>query len=174
MTFENTAVLLEQLRPLHVPAALQIQSEAYPAFLVEEEHVFVSRINLANSYCYAAIRRGELLGYLLAHGWRRGTPAPVGTALTDGIPSEVLFIHDLATASSGRGLGIGRKLIFHAFEAAAQDGLQDAELIAVEGAADYWRRLGFVESRVSGALRAKLSTYGTRARWMTRAISLAP
>lgn len=173
MTFENNTLLLEKLRPLHVPAALQIQSEAYPAFLVEEEHVFLSRMNLVNSYCYAAVRGGELLGYLLAHGWRRGTPAPVGTALTDGVPSEVLFIHDLATALSGRGLGIGRKLITHAFELAAQDGLQDAELIAVEGAANYWRRLGFVEGAISEPLRAKVARYGTRARWMTREILAA-
>lgn len=174
MTLENKALLFEKFSPLHVPAALQIQSEAYPAFLIEDEHAFVSRISLAASYCLAATRGEELLGYLLAHGWSRETPAPVGTVLMDGVPSEALFIHDLATASSGRGLGIGRKLVTRAFELAAQDGLQRAELIAVEGAADYWRKLGFGEDAISEALQAKLATYGTHACWMTREIVSEP
>ena len=57
-----------------------------------------------------------------------------------------------------------------AFELAAGDGLREAALIAVEGAADYWRGLGFVEGPVSGELRAKVATYGSLACWMTREI----
>ena len=41
---------------------------------------------------------------------------------------------------------------------------------AVEGAAEYWRTLGFAEEAVSGELGEKLATYGSRARWMTREI----
>jgi len=52
-----------------------------------------------------------------------------------------------------------------------RDGLRRAELIAVEGAAGYWRRLGFIESDASGGLREKVATYGTHARWMTCDIS---
>lgn len=166
----NTAISIETLRPQDISAALNLQRETYPPFLMEEEDVFLSRINLAASYCFAAKHRGELLGYLLAHGWKHQSPPPLGTVLVDGARSEVLFIHDLAVSSSHRGLGVGQGLIARAFELAAQDGLRRAELIAVEGAADYWRRLDFAEGTVSGELSEKLSTYGTLARWMARDI----
>jgi GNAT superfamily N-acetyltransferase len=171
MSRDTSAISIEALRHQDLPAALNIQREAYPPFLVEDEAAFLSRINLAASYCFAAKREGALLGYLLAHGWKRQSPPALGALLADGVPSEVLFIHDLAVSPASRGLGVGQKLIARAFQLAAQDGLRSAELIAVEGAANYWRQFGFVEAAVSEALSEKLGTYGSLARWMTREIT---
>lgn len=153
-----------------MPAAIKIQAEIYPKFLIEDESVFLGRINLAASYCLAAKHEHELLGYLLAHGWSRQSPPPLGAVLSDGVPSEVLFIHDLGVSPSRRRLGVGHRLLTRAFELAAHDGLRSAELIAVAGAADYWRRIGFDEGPVSDGLLKKLEPYGPLARWMTRAI----
>lgn len=170
MSRDNPDISIKALGRRDLPVALNIQTEAYPPFLVEEEGVFLSRISLAASYCLAAKHGEELLGYLIAHGWKRQSPPPLGTLLADGVPSEVLFIHDLAVSSSSRGLRVGQRLVKRAFELAAQDGLRSVELIAVEGAADYWRLLGFGEGAVSGELLEKLRTYGALARWMTREI----
>lgn len=170
MSHENSAIFIEALGPQDLSAALKIQKEAYPPFLVEEEAVFVSRMNLGASYCFAAKHRTGLLGYLLAHGWRRQSPPSLGALLVDDAPSEVLFIHDLAVSASSRGLGVGRRLINRAFELAAQDGLRRAELVAVEGAAEYWRGLGFVEGAGSDEFSEKVGMYGSFARWMTRDI----
>lgn len=170
MLRENPSIAIQALGRRDLPAALDIQAQTYPAFLVEEADAFRSRIDLSASYCLAAKHGGDLLGYVLAHGWRSQSPPSVGTVLADGVPGEVLFIHDLAVAPARHGLGVGHRLIARAFELAFQDGLRRAELIAVEGAADYWRRLGFVEEAVSGELRAKVGTYGPLARWMTRQI----
>jgi len=171
MSRENPAIAVEALGRHDLPAALDLQKAAYPSFLVEGEGAFLSRIELAASYCLAAKHGEALLGYLLAHGWKRQSPPPLGTVLAEGMPSEVLFMHDLAVASAKRGLRVGERLIARAFELAARDGLRSAELIAVEGAADYWRRLGFVDGAVSGELSEKLATYGPLARWMTRDIA---
>ena len=170
MSDDPSAISIAAFGRQDLPAALSLQNAIYPSFLVEEEDAFLSRINLTASYCLTAKQGDALLGYLLAHGWKRGAPPPVGTVLADGMPSEVLFIHDLAVSPSTRGLGVGQRLIARTFERAARDGLRSAELIAVEGAAGYWRRLGFSESDASGALLEKLATYGTQARWMTRDI----
>ncbi|BAK68543.1 putative acetyltransferase [Sphingobium sp. SYK-6] len=174
MARETPPFSIQPLSAGDLPAALAIQSASYPAFLIEAEAPFLSRIMLSGSYCLAALREGPreqaMLGYLLAHGWRRESPPPVGAVLADGGPREVLFVHDLAVSSLGRGLGVGRSLVMRAFELAARDGIRSAELIAVEGAADYWRALGFVEGVVSPDLAAKVATYGDPARWMTRAI----
>ncbi|WP_033919373.1 GNAT family N-acetyltransferase [Sphingomonas sp. 37zxx] len=163
------AIALRRFAPDDLGTALAIQSAAYPAFLVEPADAFASRLMLAASYCLVAARDGVVIAYLLAHGWPRESPAAIGAVLTDGA-SEVLFLHDLAVAKAGRGTGIGRKLVVQALALAAEDGLAAAELIAVAGAAGYWRALGFCESAVSAALAAKVAGYGPEARWMTRAL----
>ena len=166
-----TPVLLRRLKRADLPAALKIQSETYPAFLLEGEEAFASRLDVAAPYCLAAIREEGLVGYLLAHGWPHRSPPEIGASLSRTAPGEVLFIHDLAVGSTGRGLGIGRKLVGEAFELAARDGLQAAELIAVEGAAPYWTRLGFTQAAsIAPTLASKVADYGTAARWMERRI----
>lgn len=121
----------------------------------------------------AARRAGALIGYLLAHGWPRGSPPAVGTVLDPLAARDVLFLHDLALAPAARGLGVGERLVAAALDAARRDGLTDAELIAVEGAAGYWRRLGFREAPMTDVLAAKVAGYGMAARWMTRRLAAA-
>lgn len=169
MSQKHSAFSVRALEPADLPAALAIQSETYPAFLLEDERAFASRLDLAATYCLAATHDGTLIAYLLAHGWPRQAPPAVGTVL-GADASEVLFIHDLAVSPAGRGSGIGRTLVARAFDLAAGDGLKTAELIAVEGAAGYWRTLGFAEAAASADLAAKVAAYGPRARWMTREI----
>lgn len=159
------------LRPLileDMPALLAVQCEVYPAFLWEDEQSLASRLTRADTYCMAALREEKLVAYLIAHGWASRAPPSLDMALEGGVPSEVLLIHDLAVSSRGRGLGIGRCLIEYAFERAIGDGLRRAELVAVDGAADYWRRLGFSQNAASRDLIDKAATYGAGACWMTR------
>jgi len=150
--------------------ALEIQALAYPAFLVESETSFASRLDAAMSYCLTAHREGKLAGYVLAHGWQRHAPPEVGVPLPDQGSGETLFIHDLAIAPVGRGQGIGRKLIACAFDLAKGDGLMSAELVAVEGAANFWRGMGFAELQPTLEIAAKLAGYGREARWMGRSL----
>jgi GNAT superfamily N-acetyltransferase len=170
MASESPSLSITPLGPQDLPAALALQAQAYPPFLVEDEAAFLSRIALPASYCLGARQGNRLLGYLLAHGWSHGSPPPLGSVLADDGPGEVLFIHDLAVSPEQRGLKVGQRLVARAAELAVRDGLRRAELIAVEGAAEYWRTLGFAEETVSGELGEKLATYGSRARWMTREI----
>ncbi|HWA63931.1 MAG TPA: GNAT family N-acetyltransferase [Caulobacteraceae bacterium] len=170
MTREASDVCVRPLTTSDLAAALAIQSQSYPAFLREDEAAFASRLALPASYCLAAERGGVLVGYLLAHGWPRQSPPAVGARLAAEGPSEVLFIHDLSISPSGRGAGVGRRLIDRAFALAGRDGLGTAELIAVEGAASYWRTLGFAQAAASAPLAAKVAAYGPQAVWMTRGI----
>lgn len=170
MSSESSVIIVRPLRPSDLPAALALQSQTYPSFLLEDEAAFASRLRVAAPYCLAATRGEALIGYLLAHGWPSQAPPPVGSVLAPDAPSEVLFLHDLAVSAAGRGEGVGRKLVARAFELAARDGLRIAELIAVEGAASYWRTLGFVETFAPPGLAAKVAGYGPEARWMTRQI----
>lgn len=150
--------------------ALAIQSEAYPAFLVESEVSFASRLDAEYPYCLAATVGGRLSGYVLAHGWHRSSPPELGAPLSGAGPVEILFIHDLAVATAGQGLGIGRRLVDHAFDLAMHDGLKSAELVAVEGAAGFWKTMGFVTLDATPEIAAKLAGYGRGATWMGRTI----
>lgn len=167
----DPAILIRPLRPADLADALAIQEASYPAFLREDAPAFLSRLEIDASYCFAATRDGTLIAYILAHGWPSQSPPSVGTILPRRAAREVLFIHDLAVARAGRGTGVGRRLVAEALRQAASNGLATAELIAVEGAADYWRTLGFGEAPCSPDLAAKLASYGPAARWMTRPIA---
>lgn len=149
-------------------AALALQAASYPAFLCEGAEAFASRLAVPAPYCLAATRGAALVGYLLAHGWASEAPPPVDTVLAADGPGDVLYVHDLAVSPHERGSGLGRQLIGQAFDLARQDGFRRAELIAVEGAAGFWRSLGFIEGTPSARLAAKVAGYGAEARWMTR------
>lgn len=169
MTDETAATSIRPLALSDVPAMLRIEAAAYPPALQEGEPMFASRLRLAAAFSQAATRDGELVAYLIAHGWPAQAPPPLGAVVTDA-PSQVLYIQDLAVSPAGRGWGTGRKLVQRAFDEAARDGLARAELIAVEGAASFWSALGFREATAPPPLAAKIATYGPQARWMSRPI----
>ena len=94
---------------------------------------------------------------MLAHGWQRNAPPPLGKPLEEVGSAEILFIHDLAVATAGQGLGIGRRLVDHAFDLAVHDGLKSAELVAVEDGAGFWTTIGFVTLYATPEIAAKLA-----------------
>ncbi len=148
--------------------AQALQRDAYAPFLLEDARAFSSRITHESSYCLIAICGKKLVAYLLAHGWRPKSPPRLGEMLSPTGEAEVLFIHDLAVAPPARGSGVGRRLIAQVLASAARDGLRSAELIAVSGAAPYWKKLGFTQVQVSPELRAKIALYGVDACLMER------
>lgn len=161
-------ISIETLERCDVPAALDLQATIYPTSLLEGEDAFLSRISFSASYCLGAKQEGQLVGYLIAHGWKHRSPPPLGASLAHNAPIEILFLHDLAVSPLKRSLRVGQSLVNRAFEMARRDGLLTAELVAVEGAANFWHRIGFVETAAATDVQQKLRTYGNTARWMTR------
>lgn len=151
-----------------MPAALDLQATIYPTSLLEGEDAFLSKISFSASYCLGAKQEGQLVGYLIAHGWKHRSPPPLGTSLAHDAPIEILFLHDLAVSPLKRSQRVGQSLVNHTFEMARRDGLFTAELVAIEGAANFWRSIGFVETAAATDVQQKLETYGNTARWMTR------
>ena len=71
---DQTGLVLRRMQTEDLPAALELQSQSYPDFLVESEQAFASRLDVAAPYCLVALLDGALVGYLLAHGWRNIVP----------------------------------------------------------------------------------------------------
>lgn len=156
-----------------LPAAMAIQRAGYPVPLQEDEAAFASRLEVGGALCSVAERggagrNGEIFAYCLAHGWRAGSPPTLGAVLQLSDAAQVLFIHDLCIAASARGSGAGRCMAEHCCEAGRAAGLTRAELVAVSGAAPFWRSMGFTDGVPDAALRVKLAGYGADARWMWR------
>ncbi|MFN4286919.1 MAG: GNAT family N-acetyltransferase [Brevundimonas sp.] len=156
------------IRPLtlaDLPAALALQAGNYPPALHDGPEAFASRIRVAPQWCWAVEREGELLAYLLSHPWMRLSPPAPDTVL-ERAQGDCWYIHDLSVAPEARGLGLARQLIEHG--AAAQT-LKRSELIAVEGARDFWLRHGWSDARaLPPALHDKVMAYGASAAYMVR------
>lgn len=162
------AAVIRTLLVADLPGVVGIQAASYPLSLREGRDALASRITLPSSYCLAATWGGVLQGYLLAHGWTSESPPAFGSALaSEGIGSEVLYIHDLAVAASGGGVRLGRELVARAVASSRSQGLRRAELIAVDGAVGYWLKAGFTKSPAPPNVARKLPSYGPRSSWMT-------
>ena len=155
------------IRPLtlaDVPAALALQADGYPEALWDGEAAFVSRMVVAPNWCWALERDGRLEGYLLSHPWASFSPPTPDTVL-DRAEGDVWYIHDLSTARDARGRGVGGALL--AACEAANSGIRRSELVAVDGAAPYWSRLGW-RPAMTGAVTGQVAKYGPAAIYMAR------
>ena len=155
------------IRPLtlaDLPAALALQAAGYPEALWDGEDAFASRMTVAPDWCWAFERDGSLEGYLLSHPWTTMSPPTPDTVL-DRAEGDVWYIHDLSTAQAARGRGVGRALL--AACEAAHPQVRRSELVAVDGAEPYWRRLGW-RPAMAGPIAAKVAKYGPAAGYMVR------
>ncbi len=163
-----TDVVLRPMTPQDLDDVLALQAQGYPAALHDSADAFLSRMDLAPRLNLVAHQGDYLRGYLFSHPWRAGSPPPVDAVLPASAPQDCWYVHDLSVAEAARGLGLARRLLIAGRDAASDLGLSRAELIAVEGAAPFWRRQGWsLPAIISQDLAAKVAGYGPSAVFMT-------
>jgi GNAT superfamily N-acetyltransferase len=159
------------LRPLKIAdlaAATTLQQQVYRPLYHEVCEVLASRVAVAPTCCLGAFREGELAAYILSHPWPAGEPPAIGVSLAAPSQGDNWFVHDLAISPQARGLGLGRALVAAAARAARDLGLTRGDLIAVQDAAPFWEKLGYVAPEaLSEGLAAKVAAYGPDARYLT-------
>lgn len=152
-----------------MPAVAELQLVAYQPLYHEDQDVLESRLAVGPGLCWGAFEGGKLIAYILSHPWPPASPPAIGTRLE--APAAGLdnwFIHDLAMGPEARGKGVGRALAEAATQAARAAGLVRGDLIAVQGAWAFWRKMGYrPETELSPELAAKVAGYGEDARYMT-------
>lgn len=152
-----------------LPAVLAVQAQCYGDALLESTEALASRLALSPDTCWVAVLPdGQLAAYLLTHAWPEATLPPWnGQLARDWADDEILiwFVHDMAVAPAGRGVGLAPRLYGAARAAAKAAGLASSRLIAVQSAAAYWRRLGYAPL-ATDSHAAKLATYGDDATLM--------
>lgn len=140
------------LRPLttvDVPRVLEIQASAYEPHLLESADVFMAKIAAHPRHCLGwEDDRGLLGAYVIA--FPMAATASVGLHETEPRPvasrgaSPILYVHDMAVDPILHATGIGGLVAHELIELARAGGQLIVELVAIESAAAFWERQGFV------------------------------
>ncbi len=131
---------------------------------------FENRLGLNPAGCFA-LEGGEALeGYLIAYPWR-ADEAPALNTLIEAIPADasVVYLHDLALTPTVRGRGWSKPAMQAVVDLAKTGGWATIALVAVNDAVDFWRGHGF-DVKQTPEMAAKLASYGSDARYMTRSV----
>ncbi len=173
--------LVRRMTAADLPGVLELQKQCYPGDLLEGIEAFASRLALSPATCVVAapVDGRALAGYLFTHPWPQNSLPPLNGILdpsTHGGTATVpmtWFVHDMAVAPAGRGGGLAPRLYEAALRAAWEAGLRHSRLIAVQAAADWWRRLGYAPMAAQQAAThaGKLACYGPGALVMERTLS---
>jgi len=130
---------------------------------------FEERLRLAPEGCFVlSSTEGDIRGYLVAYPFRRHAAPPLNSLIGQ-IPEgpETIYLHDLALHPETRGGGHTRAVVERLAEQSKAAGWSLISLVAVNNAADFWGRMGFVAQTPPG-MAEKLATYGEDARYMER------
>lgn len=115
-----------------------------------------------------------MVAYLAAYWSHPGKITPLHGDFAATPAANVLYLHDMAVEPALAGQGIAAQLLDAAIAHAQQRGVQQAALVAVQGAASYWQRRGFVPSEPADAQQqAQLQSYGDDACYMVRCLATA-
>ena len=138
----------------------------------EGRDCFENRLALNPSGCFVlAGAGGDPQGYLVAYPWTENT-APALNTLIATIPDDasVMYLHDLALDPAVRGGGWSRPIVERLAQDARAAGWPALTLVAVNDAAPFWERHGFVVSDSPG-MADKLAGYGPDASYMVRELT---
>ena len=133
---------------------------------------FENRLDLYPRGCFVLADASTVRGYLIAYPWRSQSASPLNATI-DAIPddADVFYLHDLALHPDVRGGGHTSAIVEQLADQVGKDGWPALTLVAVNDAAGFWRRQGFVEQAATPSLMAKLASYGPDARYMVRPLT---
>lgn len=155
------SVVVRAARLADLNAILQIQALCYTELEPESAESMGAKLQAAPQSCFVAEYQGQVVGYLLSLPWILHQ-LPALDSQTCQLPDQpdCFYLHDLAVAPAGRGLGVAQQLVQAFFAALAQSRLQAACLIAVQDSGAFWQRWGFQHLQADAALQLKLDSYG--------------
>lgn len=140
------------------------------AGLPERPEVLAEKRDLSPATCLKLVLDGRIVGYGLAHPWGLFDIPPLDAFLNELPPSPTcLYVHDVAIRPEARGQRGAARYIATVTAHARAFGIAHLACVSVYGTVRLWSALGFgTDDRPD--LRAKLSSYGDGARYMTAGI----
>lgn len=159
------------ITPADLPAVITIQDSCYSDALFEAPELLNQRVTAQPQSCWLAENNAKhVLAYLLSYPAMIGDIAPLGSPFKQVVNANTLYLHDMAVDNRARGLGLAQQLLQQALRFAAERGLTNLALVAVQGAVPYWQRYGFTAVAVTNkqGLQALHSYTGQQAVYMQK------
>ena len=163
------AVRLRAMRADDLEAVLAVQLACYGADFVEDGALIARRLAAAPHTGWVAEQAGAVRAYLAAYPSVLGKLTPLHGEFEPAPAADALYLHDLAVHPSAAGLGLGPRLVRHAWAQAAQAGWTHSTLVSVQASVGFWARHGYAATTPAGdEQRARLATYPGDAVYMVR------
>ena len=153
-------------------AAVQAIADRVHVAHPERAEVFAERLRLYPAGCFVLDDGGaRALGYAISHPWQDGE-VPALDTLIGALPQTptAYYIHDIALLPAARRRGAARTMVARLMAQARNEGQSSIALVALDGTAPFWQRLGF-RARTTAGLAGRLRAYGGNAAYMTRALT---
>ena len=150
-----------------LPAVNAMAALIHPDY-PEDAAVFAERLQVYPQGCRVLEYSGTLKAYVISHPWLDRAP-PALNALLSELPVRptTYYLHDIALMPEVRSSGAATQAVAALIEQARYEQLPSLSLIAVNGSAGFWQRLGF-EAVEDQASAEKLRSYGDDAQFMMR------
>jgi ribosomal protein S18 acetylase RimI-like enzyme len=139
-------------------AVAALAAQVHPNY-PERPEVLAEKFQLFPAGCFTLAGKGAAHGYCFSHPWLGNSP-PALDAFLGELPKQPdsYFIHDLTLDTSARRRSLAAKLVPDLISAARAAGLSHMTLVAVNGSAPFWSRMGFrrtADEAVQKSARAK-------------------
>ncbi|MGJ7571056.1 GNAT family N-acetyltransferase [Variovorax sp. RB2P76] len=153
-------------------AVLAIQLACYGAGFVEDGALIARRLAAAPHTGWVMEHRehgGGVRAYLTGYPSVAGKLTPLHGEFEVAAAADALYLHDLAVHPEASGLGLGPRLVRHAWAHAAQAGWRHSTLVSVQSSVGFWQRQGYGAGQPAGPdQQARLATYPGDSVYMVR------
>jgi len=159
-----------QWRPMaadDIDGVVVVAAHAFPNHF-EARSCFEERLGLFPLGCFVLASGSDVSAYLIAYPQVIGV-VPRLNSLVGALPSsrEAVYLHDLALLSNVRGQGHAERGFNRSLENLIPMGAKIVHLVAVNGSAPFWAKLGF-ERTING----HINSYGDDAVYMVRRVAM--
>jgi GNAT superfamily N-acetyltransferase len=163
------AIAVRTMRADDLDAVLAIQLACYGAGFVEDGALIARRLAAAPHTGWVVEHGGGVQAYLAAYPSVVGKLTPLHGAFDVAATADSLYLHDLAVRPDASGLGLGPRLVRHAWAHAARAGWRHSTLVSVQSSVGFWERQGYAPMQPAGAeQQARLATYPGDSVYMAR------
>lgn len=166
------AVFVRAMRADDLDAVLAIQLACYGAGFVEDGALIARRLAAAPETGWVAEHEGAVRAYLAAYPSIAGKLTALHGEFEVAADADTLYLHDLAVHPAASGLGLGPRLVRHAWAHAAKAGWRQSTLVSVQASVGFWERQGYAAMQPADpAQQARLATYPGTSIYMARRLA---
>ena len=130
----------------------------------ERLEVLEEKFRLFPAGCFTLADATAIHGYCFSHPWNKAAPPALDTLL-GALPKQPdsYFIHDLTLDDTMRRRNLAARLMPELVRAARGEKLSHLTLVAVNGSAPFWSRMGFRRNADEAVQESARAKYGAGA-----------